>query len=122
MPSRPMCATVVRRIDAADAIFLQPFYFRRKNGATATTENADMTASAFIEQIPEVFEEFHMTALVRRQRNRLHIFFDGCFGNFMYAAVMPEVNDFDSFGLQNAAHDIDSSIMPVEQGSGCNDP
>jgi hypothetical protein len=80
-----------------------------------------MTATAFIEEIPQVFEKLHMSALVRSESDRLHIFFNGRFGNFVYTPVVAEVNHFDPFGLQDPAHDIDGSIMPIEKGSGCND-
>ncbi len=62
-----------------------------------------------------------MSALVRCESDRLHIFFDGRFGNFVYTSIVAEVNHFNSFGLQDPAHDIDGSVMPIEEGGRRND-
>src|ERR1700681_1253800 len=121
-PFQSQCTPVIRRINPADTIFLQRLYFCGKNRSTSTTKNADMAATTFVEQVTEVFEKFHMSALVGCEGDGLYIFFDGCFGNFMYTSVMAQVNDFDTFGLQDPAHDIDSSIMPVEKRGSRNNP
>jgi hypothetical protein len=76
-----------------------------------------MAAAAFIQEISEIFEKLHMSALVRSQRYRLNVLFDSRFGNFMYTSVVTQMNDFDAFGLQDSSHDIDGGIVPVEKGS-----
>ena len=81
-----------------------------------------MTATTFIQKIPEVFEKLHMPTLVRGDRDRLNVFFYGCLGNFMYTPVMTQVDYLNTLGLQYPSHDIDGSIVSIEQGSCCYNP
>jgi hypothetical protein len=74
-----------------------------------------MSTTIFIQQFPEIFEKLHMPPLVGRKRYGLHIFFNCRFRNFMNASVVAKMNDFCSPGLQNPAHNIDGSIMTVEE-------
>src|SRR5664279_3683874 len=97
---------------------LQPLYFCWQDGSATATKNPDMTAAVYIQQFEQVGKEFDMAALVRRDRDRLHVFFDSCFRDFVHASVVTEVNHFHSPGLQDTAHDIDRRIVPVEEGGG----
>ncbi len=53
-------------------------------------------------------------------RDGLNVFFDGRFRYFVYTSVMTEVNYLNSLGLKDPPHNIDGSIMSVEQGSSRN--
>jgi hypothetical protein len=57
-----------------------------------------------------------MAALVAGNGNALGIFFYSALYYFGYAAVVAQVNYFDAFALQNAAHDVDGCVVPVEKG------
>jgi hypothetical protein len=60
-----------------------------------------------------------VSALVRGNGDAVSVFLDGCADNVQHAAVMPEVYDFRSLGLDQPAHDIDRGIVAVKQrGSG----
>src|SRR6185312_4952630 len=113
---------IIRRIDAADPVCLQLFNFRWKDGSPAATKNADMSATAFRQQVFQVFKEFNMSALVRSDGNGLYIFFDRRFRNFLYTPVMPEMNHLHALALKYPAHDIDGGIMSVEERSGRQQP
>ncbi len=60
-----------------------------------------------------------MPALVRADGDAVGIFLHRRTDNFGHRAVMAQVNNFDTQALQNAAHDVDGGIVPIEQtGSG----
>ncbi len=56
-----------------------------------------------------------MAALVGAQRDRMHIFLDRGVDDFGDRTIVTEVDDFGARGLQDAAHDIDRGIVPIEQ-------
>src|SRR6187549_3157171 len=76
-----------------------------------------MAATVFVKQVFHVLKEFHVASLVTGNSDPLNIFFNGTFHNFSNTPVMPQMDDLCTLGLHDPAHDIDSSIMPVEQGS-----
>jgi hypothetical protein len=90
----------------------------RQDRTAAAAEYFDMPATILVKQVFHVFEKFHMTALVTGNGDTLHIFFDGTFDDFGNTAVMAQVNDLGTLGLQDAAHDIDGSIVTIKQ-TGC---
>jgi hypothetical protein len=80
-----------------------------------------MATAILIQQIFHVFEKFYMASLVTGNSDALYIFFNGTLYYFGYTAVVPEVNDFCTLALQDAAHDVDGRIVAIEQrGSGYN--
>src|SRR6186997_296380 len=78
-----------------------------------------MTASVLFQEILHVFKKFHMSTLVTGDCNALHIFLNSCFNNFLYRAVVTQMDNFHSLALHNPAHDVNSSIMTIKQGSCC---
>ena len=79
-----------------------------------------MRAAPAFEQIHHVFEILHMPALVRANRNALYVFLQSGGNHLFDAAVVAQVDDLGAHALQNAAHDVDSGVMPVEQTGGGN--
>ncbi len=63
-----------------------------------------------------------MPALVAGNGNAVCIFLNSTFHNFVYAAVMAQVNDLGPLALQNTTHNINGGIVPVKQGGGSNNP
>ena len=74
-----------------------------------------MSATARAQQVNHVLKILHMPALVRTNSNALHIFLQCGSNHFVDTAVVPQVNDLGTHTLQNAAHDINGSIVPVKQ-------
>lgn len=62
-----------------------------------------------------------MAALVRSDGDALCVFFNGTFHDLVYTTVMSQVNDLGALALQDAPHDVDGSIMAIEQGCSSND-
>src|SRR6516225_623236 len=81
-----------------------------------------MSASVFVQKILHVFEKLYMTSLVGSNGDAMNIFFNRCLDDFVYTAVMSKMNNFHALALHDAPHDIDSSIMTVEQGRSCYNP
>ena len=75
-----------------------------------------MAAAFFPEQVMHVFKIFQGAALVRSKGNGLHIFLNGTVHDLLHRAVMAQVDDFHARSLYDAPHDVDGSIVAVEQG------
>jgi hypothetical protein len=56
-----------------------------------------------------------VAALVAGEGNALHILLYGAVNYFINRAVMTQVYYLGTAALQYAAHNVDGSIMPVEQ-------
>lgn len=110
-------ATIIRRIDAVDAISMQLVDFGGQDGTTAAAKEFDVTGAFFAQQIVHVFEKFDVPALVTGNGDGLRIFLDGAVHNFGHRAVVAQVNHFCTAALQDAPHDVDGSVVSVEQGS-----
>ena len=63
-----------------------------------------------------------MAALVGADGDALRVFLQRRRDNLVHRAVVPEVDDLRAHVLQDAPHDVDGGVMPVEQAGGSNDP
>src|ERR1700689_638318 len=97
---------------------MQFINFLWQNSSAAAAKNFNMAATIFIKQIFHVFEKLKVTALVRCYSNSLYIFFNCGFYNFIHTAIMTKMNNFCTFRLHDAPHNINCSIVPVEQSGG----
>ncbi len=113
--------TVIRMVNACDAISMQLFDLGKQYRSAAAAEDLDMWRSFFAEQVVHIFEVLDVSALVRRHGDRLRIFLDSGVDHFFYRAVVPEVNHFAAGRLDDAAHDVDRSVVSVEKRSRRND-
>src|SRR5690606_2513272 len=118
---KPHRTAVVWRINTLDSVCMEFLDFRWQDYTATATENFNVPGAFFLEQVVHVFEILVVTALVRRHCDGVYIFLDSGVHDFLDAAVMAEVNHLNASRLDDAAHDIDSSIVPVEErGSGYN--
>ena len=90
--------------------------FIGRNGAAAANDNADMLGTLLTQHVDHVLEIFVMAALISRASDAVRIFLNGRANDFRYRAVVPEVDHFRTVLLQQAANDVDSRVVPVEQG------
>src|SRR5215469_7308738 len=86
----PQSAAVVRRINAGDPVVLQFLDLVRENGPPPSSENADMSAPVFMKEVVDVFEEFHVAALVARDGDTLYILFHRRFHDLPNAPVVSQ--------------------------------
>jgi hypothetical protein len=56
-----------------------------------------------------------VAALIRRERDALRILLHDGGDDLLDAAVVAEVHDLGALGLQQAPHDVDGRVVPVEQ-------
>ena len=110
--------SVVGRIKAGDAVLLQRIYFIGQNGAAAAAEYFDMPGAARLQQVVHVFEKLVVAALVAGDGDALHVFLNGGVHDFLHRAVVAEVDDFRPRRLQDAPHDVDGGVVPVEERGG----
>ena len=99
---------------------MQFFDFRREDSAAATTKNFDMPGTVFAEQVIHIFKKLNMTSLVGGEGNTLDIFLYCSRYDFPDGSVVPQVDNFGTGALEDSPHDIDRSIMAIEQGGCCN--
>ena len=109
---------VLGRKDPRDAIVVQFLDLRRDDHPAAAAEYLDMLAAAFAQQIKHVFEELDMTALIRRDRDRVHVLLQRARHDLFDRAVMAEMDDFAARRLQNPAHDVYRRVVTIEQARG----
>ena len=118
---QPHGASVVRVVDAFDAVGVEFFDFLRKDGSAAAAENADVARTALVQEVFHVLEILHVAALVGGHGNGLSVFLDGTVDHFVYTAVVAEVNDLATGTLHDAAHDVDGGIVTIEQAGSRDD-
>ena len=114
-------AAVVGVINSGDTVLVQFFDLTGQYGAAAAAVYFDVSGSFFFQQVVHVFKKFHVAALITRDGDTLSVFLDGGVHDFLYAAVVAEVDDFGAAGLQDAAHDVDGGVVAVEKRSGGHD-
>ena len=107
--------SLIGREHPADAISLELGNLFFDDDTAAATENLDMPGVRFVEQVIHVLEVLHMTALVRRNGDALHILLDGGLDDFPHGAVVAEVDHLGPARLQDPADDIDRRVVAVEK-------
>ena len=78
-----------------------------------------MPTISFLQQVEHIFKILHVSTLVGGDGNGLDIFLDGAIDHLLHRAVMAKMNHFGPACLKYPSHDVDGSVMSVEQrGSG----
>ncbi|EXI67715.1 MAG: hypothetical protein AW08_01656 [Candidatus Accumulibacter adjunctus] len=106
---------VLRGIDARHAVGVQFSDLAWHDDAATATENLDVLAAAGAQQVDHVLEELDVAALVGSDGDPLHIFLQGRVDDLLDGAVVAKMNHLGARRLQDAAHDVDRCIVPVEQ-------
>ncbi len=107
------------RIDLVDALAVEGGDLFVGDGAATAAKDGEVRASAFGEKLHHISEILHVSALIGRHGDAVGIFFDGSGDDFGDGSVMSEVDDFGSFGLKDAAHDIDGGVVSIEEAGCC---
>jgi hypothetical protein len=111
-------AAIIGRVEARDAVALQLRDFGRQNHAATAAKDFDVARAALLQQVKHVFEVLVVPALVAGNGNGLSIFLNGAVHDFLHRTVVPQVNNLGAAALNNAAHDIDSRVVPIKQRGG----
>ncbi len=125
-PDEPHRAPVVRRVDPRDPVGLQLVDLGGENRPSAPPENFDPSSARVPLRLPKevdhVLEVLDVPALVRRDRDPLHVLLDRTVYDLAHGAVVPEVNHLGPRRLHEATHHVDRRIVTVEQRRGADDP
>jgi hypothetical protein len=65
--------------------------------------------------IDQVAEELVVAALVRGDGDALHVLLDDRGDDLLDRSVVAEVDDLAALRLEDAPHDVDGRVVPVEQ-------
>ena len=118
---KPHGTAVVGMVNPGDAVVVKLLDFLRENGSSASTKNPNVPRPAFVQEVLHVLEVLHVSALVGGHGDRLGVFLNGGGHHLVDAAVVPEMDDFTSGPLHDAAHDVDRGIVTVKQAGGRDD-
>ena len=105
----------LRGIHAAHAVVFKRARLLGHNHATAAGEHADLLAARLAQPADHVLQIFHMPALIRTDRNPLHILLQCRINDLPHRAVVPQMNHLRPLRLQTTPNDINRRIMPVKQ-------
>ena len=108
--------------DARDAVLVQRGDLLGDDHAAAAAVDLDVARAALAQQVDEVVEVLDVAALVRRDRDALHVFRDRRGHDLVDRAVVPEVDDLGALALQDPPHDVDRGVVAVEQAGGGDEP
>ena len=106
----------------AHPVLLERGDLRGDDHTSTAAVDADVAAAGSPEPIDEVCEVLHVSALVRADGDTLHILGDSGADDLVHGAVVAQVDDFGTLGLQDAAHDVDGGVVSVEQAGGAHEP
>jgi hypothetical protein len=109
---------VVRVVDALHAVVLQLADLLGRDGAATAAEHADVAGAALAQHVDHVLEVLDVATLVTGERDRVGVLLQRGAHHVLDAPVVAEVDHFGALGLDEAAHDVDRGVMPVEQAGG----
>src|SRR5882672_1138761 len=107
--------TVLGRVNARDAVGLKLADLVCDDHAAAAAEYLDVLPAAAAQQVDHVREVLDVAALVRGDRDALHVFLQRGRNDFVDRAVVAEMDHFRAARLQDAAHDVDGRVVAVEK-------
>src|SRR5258706_15387246 len=107
--------TVLGRVNARDAVGLKLADLVCDDHAAAAAESLDVLPAAAAQQVDHVREVLDVAALVRGDRDALHVFLQRGRNDFVDRAVVAEMDHFRAARLQDAAHDVDGRVVAVEK-------
>jgi len=109
---------VLGAVDARHAVVLQFADLGRHDHAAAAAEHLDVRATTFAQQVDHVLEVLEVAALVGADGDALHVLLQRGSDDFLHAAVVSQVDHLGAHGLQDAPHDVDCGVVPIEQRGG----
>ena len=97
------------------AALAQPLDLLRHDHPTAATEDLDVVGAALAQRLHEVLEVLDVPALVRRDRDSLGVLVENGVDDLLHRAVVAEVHHLGALRLEDAPHDVDARVVPVEE-------
>ena len=106
---------VVGVVDALDTVIHELAGFLGRDRAAAAPEYANVARAEFAQAIDHVAEELVMAALVGADGDTVRVLLHRRAHDVLHAAVVAEMDDLGALRLDQAPHDVDCRVMPVEQ-------
>jgi len=113
---------VLRRVYFRHAVRLQLPHLFRHDHAAAPAEKPHVGRAPLFQQVNDIFEEFHVPALVAGHGDPLHVFLDRGADDLVHGAVVAQVDHLGAGLLEDAAEYIDRHVMAVEERGRGHDP
>jgi hypothetical protein len=120
-PVEAQPATVLRRVDALDAVGFEFLDLVRRDRAAAADDDADVRGIEAAQHVDHVLEVLDVPALVGTAGDTVGVFLDRGAHDVGNAAVVPEVHDLRAVRLQQSADDVDRRVVAVEQRGGADE-
>ena len=89
--------------------------FSGNNHTAAAAKDLNVFAAALAQQVHHVLEILNVPALIRADRDALCVLLQSCCDHFIDRTVVAQVNHLSAHALQDTAHDVDGSVVAVEQ-------
>ena len=102
-------------VDPFDTIGFEFANFLGRDGAATAAKYPDMTCPRVAQHVDHVAEIFRVPALVGADGDPVRVFLDGRAHDIGDRAIVPEVNHFGPFRLDQAAHHVDRGVVAVKQ-------
>ena len=83
--------------------------------ATTTAVHADVTDALVAQPFDQIREVLGVPTLVRADRQALHVLLQRRTHHLVDRTVVTEMDHLRPLRLQDAAHDVDRHIVPIEQ-------
>src|SRR5438874_5846823 len=106
---------VLGRIDAHDTVGLKLANLLGHDHPAAAAEHPDVLPAPLAQEIDHVLEVLHVSALVGGHRDPLDVFLERGRHDLLDRAVVPQMDNFGTARLQDAAHDVDRGVVAVEK-------
>ena len=114
-PGQAEALAVLGGEDARDAALVQQLDLARHDHAAAAAVDPDVPGAALAQQLDQVAEVLDVAALVRADRDALHVLLDRGGHHLVDRAVVAEVDHLGALALQDPPHDVDRRVVAVEQ-------
>jgi hypothetical protein len=121
-PGEAQLLAVLRGEDACDAPLVEQVDLLADDDAAPAAEHLDVPSALLLEKFHQIGEVLDVPALVRADGHALDVLLDGGADDLADRAVVAEVDDLGTLRLQDAAHDVDRGVVPVEQARGGDEP
>ena len=121
-PGEAQLLAVLRGEDARDAARVQQVDLLADDDAAPAAEDLDVAGAVLGEELDQVAEVLDVPALVGADGDALDVLLDGGADDLADRAVVAEVDHLGTLRLQDAAHDVDRRVVPVEQARRGDEP
>jgi hypothetical protein len=86
--------------------------------APSAADHLDVPGALGVQELHQVLEVLDVAALVRRDRDALHVLLEGGVHDLLHRSVVAQMDHLATLRLEDPAHDVDRRVVAVEQARG----